>query len=111
MYESQQGNANPPSSVAHEIARKIVEINKVPALCLVIFCKKEMGTLKYSFGANAYELKAAAGDFQGTNFSMKTDDEVCKNCVKSGIGNTVVDFDDHFEDAKQDWRNLNFTLS
>eukprot|EP00826_Nyctotherus_ovalis_P051002 TRINITY_DN632_c0_g4_i1.p1 TRINITY_DN632_c0_g4~~TRINITY_DN632_c0_g4_i1.p1 ORF type:complete len:192 (-),score=58.61 TRINITY_DN632_c0_g4_i1:73-648(-) len=111
VYESQQGNANPPSNLAYELARKIVEVNKVTALCLVIFSKKELGQLKYSFGVNAYELANGSSDFKGVNFKMGIEEEVCKKCIESGASNTIVDFDDHLESCELDWRNTHFRLA
>ncbi len=111
VYESQQGNSAPPSTVAAEICRKIVEVNKHTAVCLQIFYKKEMGILKYSIGTKAYELVAAAGDFTEAPFTFTINDTKLKKGVESGLGNHVVDFDDHFENAALDWRNIDFQLS
>lgn len=111
IYESQQGNANPPSHIAYELTKKIVEVNNAAALCLVIFSKKELGLLKYSFGVNAYELGKSVGDFKGVNFKMEIEEEVCKKCIESGVNNTIIDFDDHFENCELDWRNTHFKLT
>ena len=71
-----------------------------------------MGVLKFSFGINAYELgREGAKEFQGVNIQMNIDVETCKKCVKSGLSNTVADFDDHFEDCNMDWRNTHFILA
>ena len=111
IYESQQGTANPPSTLAYELSKKIVDINKITALCLVVFCRKEIGLPKYSFGINAYELSSGINDFKGVNFKTTIEEEVFKKCIDSGINNTIIDFDDHLENCELDWRNTQFKLN
>ena len=68
--------------------------------------------MKYSFGVNAYLLEAEGGaELKPVVVNVGVDAAACSKLLETSAWNTIIDFDDHFEDCNLDWRNPAFKVA
>ncbi len=116
LYENLNANYHEEDSTNSNMINYILEnihqkITKYPLLFIISstassLTKKNMNRPKDDIVFKKYFFNGSSIEFEGNYTESKIQFEKMKNYLINNYESKINDFDDHFDDVNNDWRNL-----